>query len=178
MRGHLDGHRADEQAGEATQAPVTQDDDLRVGRLSQQHRRRVAGDLHLLDLEFRRDLPRVGRRGREMAEDDIAQHRAVVDAEPGIADQAAGRPRMGRDEPQRQLPPQRFGSGPPHGLQTALRAVHAGDDRPPDLVLSHPVPPTRQSDGQDAASPRTAAAARTSCARAFRIGRVTGTSRW
>jgi hypothetical protein len=116
VRGHLDGHGADEQAGEAAEAPVAEDDDLSVGRLSQQHRHRVAGDLHLFDLEFWRDLLRVGRRGREMAEDDIAQHCAVVDAEPGIADQAAGRPRMGRDEPQRQLPLQRFGSGPPHGL--------------------------------------------------------------
>jgi hypothetical protein len=105
VRGHLDCHRADEQAGEATQAPVTQDDDLRAGRLAQQHRHRVAGDLHLINLEFRRDLPRAGRRGREMTDDDVAQHRARVDPEAGIADQAAGRPRMGRDEPQRQLPP-------------------------------------------------------------------------
>src|SRR4051812_14303794 len=72
-----------------------------------------------------------------------SRNTAVVDAEPGIADQTAGRPRMSRDEPQRQLPLQGFGSGPPHGLQAALRTVHTGDDRRLGLVLSHPVPPTR-----------------------------------
>jgi hypothetical protein len=172
VRGHLDCHRADEQAGEATQAPVTQDDDLRAGRLAQQHRHRVAGHLHLLDLEIWPDLPCAGRRGREMAEDDIAQHRAVVDPEAGIADQAAGRPRMGRDEPQRQLPPHRFSSGPPHGLQTALRTVHTGDDRPPDLVLSHPVPPTRQLTARMPPLLAPRHRHRTSCARAFRMGRA------
>jgi hypothetical protein len=49
----------------------------------------VAGDLRLFDLEFRRGLPGAGRSSREMADDDVAQHRAVVDAEPGIADPLA-----------------------------------------------------------------------------------------
>ena len=105
-----------------------------------------------------------------MAEDDVAQHRAVVDAEPGIADQASGRPRMGRDEAQRQLPPQRLGRGPPHGLQAALRAVHTGDDRPPDLVLVPSVPPTRQLTARMPPLLRTAAAASGLMRRAFRIG--------
>jgi hypothetical protein len=69
--------------------------------LGLQHGRRIPGDLRLLDLQVRCDLQRGGRGRREMTEDDVAQRRADVDAEPGVTDQPSRRPGVGGDQAQR-----------------------------------------------------------------------------
>ncbi len=102
---------------------------VRALRLPRQHGHGIALGLDLLDRKIRHDLGHDGLGGGEPPADHVTQHGLRVDPQPGVADEPARRPRVRGDEAERQVAPRRFRGRPPDGLQRALRAVDAGDDR-------------------------------------------------
>ena len=77
------------------------------------------------------------RGGRQVPEHHVAQHRARVDTQPGVADESPCGPGVRGHQPQRQAPPRRLRRGPADRRQRALRAVDPGHDRASATDLGH-----------------------------------------